>query len=164
MAVLILVAVVLIVVMFMFYSSSHSAANQQATVQFQLTSARASLTVAQGKYDVAKLQAEQASLTYSPSFPNSFPNVALSSFLAGAADKFGVTITVLTPQSPAGTETLGGTNYFRYDTAVQVSGTSDAMNSFLSYLEEGPFQTLRIQNASFTPSGGTFTVSILTLS
>jgi hypothetical protein len=45
---------------------------------------------------------------------------------------------------------------------VQVSGDYEAMNSFLSYLEEGPFISLRLENVSFTPSGGTFTVVVVT--
>ncbi len=163
-AVLILVAVVLVVVTFMFYSSSQSVADQKATVETQLTSARTTLATAQDQYDVAKLQAQEASLTSTSSFPPSFPTVALSAYLAGAADKYGVEINVVTPKSPAGTETLGGKKYFRYDTVVQVTGTDDAMNSFLTYLEGGTFQTLRIQDASFTPDKGTFTLSMLTLS
>jgi Tfp pilus assembly protein PilO len=162
--VLIVVAVVLIVVTYMFYSSSQSAADEQATVESQLAVARVNLTQAQDRYDVARLQAEQASLTSSPSFPPSFPNVELSAYIAGAADKYGVTIDVLTPRSPAGTETLGGKKYFRYDTVVEVSGRYDAMNSFMRYLEEGSFKTLRIQSASFTQGEGTFTLAMLTLS
>ncbi len=163
-AVLIVVAVVLIVVTFMFYSSSQSAADQKATVDKQLNSARTSLVTAQNQYDVAKLQAQQASLTSTTSFPASFPTVEFGAYLAAAADKYAVEINVVTPKSPAGTETLGGKSYFRYDTVVQVTGTYDAMNSFLLYLEGGPFQTLRIQGATFTPTSGTFTLSMLTLS
>ena len=162
--VLIFVAVVLIVVLFMLHSSSQSASDEHAKVQKSLNVAQVNLTQAQDKYDVQKLQAELASLPASTDFPASFPNVEVSAYLAGAADNFHVTIEVVTPNSPAGTETLGGKTYYRYDTAVQVSGTYDAMNSFLSYLEEGHFKTVRIQNASFTPSGGSFTLSMLTQS
>lgn len=162
--VLIVVAIVLVVVTFILYTGSQSAADEQATVQKQFTSARSSLAAAQDQYDVAKLQAQQTSLTSSPNFPATFPTVELGAYIAGAADKYGVTINVVTPSGPAGTETLGGKKYFRYDTTVKVSGSYDAMNSFVSYLEEGTFQSLRIQSASFTPTGGTFTISMLTLS
>jgi hypothetical protein len=164
---LIAVAVVLVVVTFIFYSGSQSASDEQATVKMQLTSARTSLAVAKDQYDVAKLQLQQDSLTSSPNFPASFPTVELSAYLAAAADKYAVEINVVTPKSPAGTETLGGRKYARYDTVVQVTGAYDTMNSFLNYLEQGqqgPFPGLRIQNASFTPSSGTFTLSLLTLS
>ena len=162
--VLIAVAIVLIVVTFMFYSSAQSAADEQATVDKQLKSARSSLALAQDQYDVVKLQAEQASLTSSPTFPASFPNVELSAYLAAAADLYGVEINVVTPKSSAGSETLGGKKYYRYDTAVKVSGQYDAMNSFLRYLEEGFYKTIRIQGASFNQNGGSFTLSMLTLS
>ena len=162
--VLIAVAVVLVVVTFIFYSGAQSAADEQAKVEKQLAVARVNLTQAQNQYDVQKLQLEQASLTSSPSFPASFPAVELSAYLAGAADHYGVEINVVTPRSPAGTETLGGKKYYRYDTVVEVSGQYDAMNSFLRYLEEGYFKTVRIQSASFTPDGGKFTLAMLTLS
>ncbi len=164
---LIAVVVVLLVVTFILYSGSQSVADQQATVERQLTAARASLTAAQGQYDVATLQAQQASLTSSPSFPASFPTVELSAYLAAAADKYAVEINVVTPKSPAGTETLGGKKYFQYATVVQVTGSYDAMNSFVNYLEQGqqgPFPSLTIQNASFTQSSGTLTIAILALS
>jgi hypothetical protein len=163
-AVLIFVAIVLVVVTYMFYSNAQSVADQRATVEQQLAGARTSLAAAKDQYDVAKLQQQQDSLTASPNFPVSFPIVDLSAYLAAAADKYGVEINVVTPKSPAGTETLGGKKYFRYDTTVNVSGSHDAMNSFLLYLEGGPFYTLKIQNASFTPNDGTFTLSMLTLS
>jgi Tfp pilus assembly protein PilO len=162
--VLIAVAIVLIVVTFFFYSGAQSAADEQATVDKQLKSARSSLALAQDQYDVVKLQAEQASLTSSPNFPASFPVVELSAYLAGAADHYGVEINVVTPKSPTGSETLGGKKYYRYDTSVQVSGQYDAMNSFLRYLEEGFYKTIRISGATFTPYDGTFTLSMLTLS
>jgi Tfp pilus assembly protein PilO len=164
---LIAVAIVLVAVTYVFYSGSQSAADEQALTQKQLSSARQSLALAQDQYDVAKLQAQQASLASSPSFPATFPTIAFSAYLAGAADKYGVDINVVTPKSPAGKETLGGKAYARYDTAVNVSGSYDAMNSFLIYLEQaqqGQFPSLRIQGASFTPSGGSFTISMLTLS
>jgi Tfp pilus assembly protein PilO len=165
--ILIAVAIVLVAVTYVFYSGSQSAADEQALTQKQLTSARQSLALAQDQYDVAKLQAQQATLSSSPSFPATFPTVEFSAYLAAAADKYGVDINVVTPKSPAGSETLGGKKYARYDTAVQVTGAYDAMNSFLIYLEQGqqgPFPGLRVQNASFTPNSGTFIVAMLTQS
>jgi Tfp pilus assembly protein PilO len=163
-AILIVLAVILVVVTYVFYSGAQSAADDKSIAEKQLSSARASLALAQDQYDVAKLQAQQASLFSTTSFPSSFPTIELSAYLAAAADKYGVEINVVTPKSPAGTETLGGKKYFRYDTTVKVTGAYDAMNSFLLYLEGGPFKTLRIQNASFTPDGGTLTLAMLTLS
>jgi Tfp pilus assembly protein PilO len=165
--VLIAVAIALVAVTFIFYSSSQSASDQKTTVQTQLTAARTSLAVAQGQYDVAKLQAQKDTLSSSPSFPAKFPTVELSAYLAAAADKYGVEINVVTPKSPADTVTIGGTKYFEYDTVVQVSGAYDAMNSFVNYLEQGqqgPFPSLSLKNASFTPSSGALTVAILALS
>ena len=162
-AALIVVVVILVVVTFIFYSGSQSSADEQAKLEKQATTAKVNLTVAQGQYDVAKLQAEQASLTGSPSFPTLFPSVDLSAYIAAAADKYSVGLVSLTPKGAVGTETIGGKKYTRYDTIVQVTGSTEAMNSFLRYLEACPFiSSLRLENASFTPTGGTFTVVILT--
>jgi len=164
-AALIGVAVVLVIVAFIFYSGSQSAADEQAKLETQFNSAKQSLTLAQAQYDVTTLQAEYDSLKYTTSFPPAFPGVDLSAYIAGAADKYGVQVVSLTPKGAVGTETIGGNKYTRYDTVVQVTGDYQAMNSFLSYLEAGQggqFPSLRIDNASFTLTGGTFTVVILT--
>ncbi len=163
-AALIAVVVILVVVTFIFYSGSQSSADEQAKLETQVKVAKVSLINAQDQYDLAKLQAEQASLTGSPSFLPSFPSVGLSAYIAGAADKYGVELVSLTPNA-VGAETIGGQKYTRYDTRVQVSGGHEAMNSFLSYLEEGQFLSLRLENVSstLTPSEGTtFTVVVLT--
>jgi len=160
-AVLIAIAVILLVVTFIFYSGSQSSADEQAKLETQATSAKVSLTVAQGQYDVAKLQAQQASLAATSSFPSALPSVGLSAYIAAAADKYGVELVSLTPQG-ATAETLAGKKYTRYDTVVKVAGDHAAMNLFLRYLEEGPFLSLRIENATFTPIDGTFTVVFLT--
>ena len=162
---LIAVIVVLVIVTFIFYSGSQSAAGEQAKLEKEATTAKVNLTIAQGQYDIAKLQAEKDSLTGSPSFPTSFPSVNLSAYIAAAADKYGVQLVSLTPRGAVGTETIGGKKYTRYDTVVQLSGDYEAMNSFLSYLEQGQqgqFPSLRLENASFIPTGGSFTVVILT--
>ena len=150
-AALIAVAVILVVVTFIFYSGSQSSADEQAKLETQAKVAKVSLINAQGQYDLAKLQAEQASLTESPRLPPSVSSVELSAYIAGAADKYGVGLDSLTP-NPKGAAGAG----------VQVSGSHEAMNSFLSYLEEGPFISLRLENVAFTPGGGTFTVVVLT--
>jgi hypothetical protein len=130
-----------------------------------LASAKVNLTSAQGTYDVAKLQAEQASLTGTPSFPASFPSVDLSAYITTGASNYGINVVRLTPKGAAGTQTVGGTQYVEYDTIVQIAptitGEYNSMDSFLSYLENGPFLSLSINGASFTASGGTFTVVIL---
>ena len=148
-AALIAVVVILVVVTFIFYSGSQSSADEQAKLETQVKVAKVSLINAQDQYDLAKLQTEQASLTYSPSLPLSVSSVELSAYIAGAADKYGVGLDSLTPQGAA-------------SAGVQVTGDHEAMNSFMSYLEEGPFISLRLENVSFTPSGGTFTVVVLT--
>jgi len=164
-AALIAVAVILIVVAFIFYSGSQSSADEQAKLETQVKVAKVNLINAQGQYDLAKLRTEQASLTDTPSFPSLLPSVGLSAYLGAAADKYGVEIVSITPKG-ASAETLAGKKYTRYDTVVQVApkvaGDYAAMNSFLRYLEEGPFLSLRIENAAFTPTGGTFTVVFLT--
>ena len=152
-AALIAVVVILVVVTFIFYSGSKSSADEQAKLETQVKVAKVSLINAQDQYDLAKLQTEQASLTYSPSLPLSVSSVELSAYIAGAADKYGVELVSLTPRGAA---TSAG---------VQVTGDHEAMNSFLSYLEEGPFISLRLENVSFTitPSEGTtFTVVVRT--
>jgi len=148
-AALIAVAVILVVVTFIFYSGSQSSADEQAKLETQAKVAKVSLINAQGQYDLTKLQAEQASLTESPRLPPSVSSVELSAYIAGAADKYGVGLDSLTPKGAA-------------SAGVQVSGSHEAMNSFLSYLEEGPFISLRLESVLFTPSGGTFTVVVLT--
>ena len=161
-AALIAVAVILVVVAFIFYSGSQSSADEQAKLEQQATTAKVNLAVAQGQYDLTKLRAEQDSLAVTSSFPSLLPSVGLSAYISGAADKYGVEIVSITPKGTAGAETLAGKNYTRYDTGVQVAGGYTAMNSFLQYLEVGPFVSLRIESAAFTPIGGTFTVVILT--
>jgi len=148
-AALIAVVVILVVVTFIFYSGSQSSADEQATLETQVKVAKVSLINAQDQYDLAKLQTEQASLTYSPSLPLSVSSVELSAYIAGAADKYGVELVSLTPRGAA-------------SAGVQVTGDHEAMNSFLTYLEVGPFISLRLENVSFTPTGGTFTVVVLT--
>jgi len=148
-AALIAVVVILVVVTFIFYSGSQSSADEQAQLETQAATAKVNLIVAQDQYDLAKLQAEQASLTGSPILPPSVSSVELSAYIAGAADRYRVGLVSLTPKGAA-------------SAGVQVSGDHGAMNSFLSYLEEGPFISLRLENVSFTPSGGTFTVVVLT--
>ena len=148
-AALIAVVVILVVVTFIFYSGSKSSADEQAKLETQVNVAKVSLINAQDQYDLAKLQTEQASLTYSPSLPLSVSSVELSAFIAGAADRYGVGLDSLTPNGAASAD-------------VKMTGGHEAMNSFLTYLEEGPFISLRLENVSFTPSGGTFTVVVLT--
>lgn len=161
------VIVVLVVVAFVFYLGSQSSADQQAKLETQVKVAKVNLSNAQGQYDVAKLQTDKAALTGSPSFPATFPSVDLSAYIAGAADKYGVELVSMSPRGAVGTEAVGGQQYVRNETNVEVTGDTDAMNSFLSYLEQGQqgqFPSLRLENASFSPTGGTFTVVILTQS
>jgi len=166
-AVLAVVIVVLVVITFVGYLGSQSSADQQAKLETQAKVAKVNLSIAQGQYDVAKLQADKDGLTSSPSFPVTFPSVALSAYIAGAADKYGVDLVSMSPRGAVGTEAVGGQQYVRNETNVQVSGDYESMDSFLSYLEQGQqgqFPSLRLENASFTPTGGSFTVVILTQS
>jgi len=164
---IIAVIVVLVIVMFVFYSGSQSSADQQATVKRQLASARTNLTLAQSTYDLTKLQAELASLPdYRSYFPPTFPSIGtdLGNYITTGATNYGITVVRQTPKGPVSTPTVGGTKYVENDTSVQITGGYTAMASFLSYLENGPFPSLSIKDASFTASGGTFTVVILTQS
>ena len=168
------VIVVLVVLAFVFYLGSQSSADQQAKLETQVKVAKINLSNAQGQYSLTTLQPEQDSLKNSLSFlgtdtfpPVTFPSVDLSAYIAGAADKYGVDLVSMSPRGAVGTEAVGGQQYVRNETGVQVTGGYEAMNSFLSYLEQGQqgkFHSLRLENASFTPTGGTFTVVILTQS
>ena len=166
-AAIIAVIVALVIVNLVFYLGSQSSADQQASVEKQLASAKVNLTLAQGRYNVANLRTEEAQLksTGTPSFPASFPSSDLSAYITTGATNYSITVVSLTPRGAVGTKTVGGTNYVEYDTSVQIkpltTGDYNAMDSFLSYLERGPFLSLSIQGASFTASGGTFTVVIL---
>jgi len=163
-AVLIGVVVILVVVAFVLYSSSQSSADQKAKLENQLTAAKVRLTATQSQYDLATLQTQLASLPGSSRFQSSFPTVALGTFIAGTADKYGVELVSVTPGGAVGTEVSGGVQCTRYATDVQVTGTTEAIDSFLGYLEHGPFLTLRLENVAVSPSGGTCTVVILTQS
>jgi len=161
-AAFIAIIVALVIVMVVFYSGSHSSAAEQAKVEKQLASARVNLTFAQDRYDVAKLQAEEAQLksTDTPSFPASFPGVELSAYITTGASNYGISIVSLTPKGSVGTQTVGGTKYVEYDIVVNITASDyTAMDSFLSYLENGTFPSLSIKNASFSLSGGKFTGS-----
>jgi hypothetical protein len=132
-----------------------------------VTVAKVNFINAQEQYNLTNLGAEynslaaEAGLGNSSPFPASFPSVELSAYIASAADKYGVNLVSLNPEGAVGQETFGGTQYTQYDIIVQVAGSTQAMDSFLSYLEAGPFLSLSLENASFTSSGGTFTVVIL---
>lgn len=163
-AVLIGIAVVLVILMFIFYSGSRPLADEKAKLEVQQRAAAVALSNAQAQYDVTKLQAEKDSLQANiPSFPSALPSVGLSAYIGAAADKYGVEILSLTPRG-ASSEALAASRYTRYDIAVTVSGEYDKMNSFLSYLEGGPFLSLRIEGGGFTPNSGALTVVILTQS
>jgi len=159
---LIAVIIVLVIVTYMGYSGWQSAKDEQATVEKKEITARNNLNLAQDQYDLNKLRAEKESLMGSAKFPSSFPSVELSAYIAGAAEKYGVTLNSLTPKGAAGTETIGSQKYYRYETTVQISGSPDRMDLFMRYLEEGPFYTLRVENVVASPSSATFTVIILT--
>jgi Tfp pilus assembly protein PilO len=173
-AVLAVVIVVLVVVAFIFYLGSQSSADQQAKLETQVKVAKITLSNAQGQYDLTTLQAEQNSLTNSLSFlgtgtfpPVTFPNVELSAYISAAADRYGVDLVSMSPRGATGTDMVGGQQYVRNETNVNVTGNYASMDSFLNYLEQGqqgPFPSLSLENASFSPTGGSFTVVILTQS
>jgi len=165
-SVLLAVIVALVAANLVFYLGSQSSTDEQATVEKQLTNARLNLAIAQNKYDLQKLQTELVSLEGTPTFPASFPNVELSDYITAGATDYRITVVSLTPKGKVGTKSVGGTDYAEYDTSVQISGDYRAVDSFLSYLEDGyleneSFISLSIEKASFTASGGTFTVVIL---
>lgn len=160
--VLIAVVIVLAIVAYMGYSGWQSAKDEQATMEKKEITARTNLNLAQDQYDLNKLRAEQESLTGSARFPASFPSVELSAYIAGAAEKYGVTLNSLTPKSGAATETIGSQKYPRYETAVEVSGSPERVNLFMRHMEEGPFFTLRLESVVASPSNAKFNVVILT--
>ncbi len=160
--VLIAIIVALAVVAFMMYSGWSSAADQKADVEREQLRVRTNLNIALDQYNVDKLRSEYQTLSLGPRFPSSLPVVDLSAYIAAAAERYNVSIVSLTPGA-AGSETIGGKKYNRYDTVVQVAGSYERMNSMLRYLEEGPFSTLRIENLSMTRSDGKFTIVLVTL-
>lgn len=149
--VLIVVVVALIGVNIVFYMGWQSAKSEQTDLEREQAIAQANLNVARSEYDLETLREQEAALIGGPSFPSasSVTPVQLSRFLASAADRYGVRIVTASPSGATGV-------------AVEVTGSSSKMNTFLSYLENGPWETLKLDGLSFTPTGGKFTLTVAT--
>jgi len=159
--VLIAAAVILLVVAIVFYTGYQSVADEKSTVEKVQATTRAQLSMTQDQYNLDKLRAQNDILKTSPRIPSAFPNVDMSAFLAGDADKYGVGIVAIKWSGASGTEKLGNKNYTRYTAEVNVTGTEDRVNSFLRYLEEGPFLSLKLDKVVSTQTGATFTLVLL---
>ena len=159
--ILIAAAVILLVVAIVFYMGYQSVADEKAVVEKNKATTMAQLSVTAGQYDLNKLRAQNDELNRSPRIPSAFPNVDMSAFLAGDADKYDVGIAGVKWNGAAGTEKLGNKNYTRYTADIVVTGTEDRVNSFLRYLEEGPFLSLKLDKVVSTQTGATFTLVLL---
>ena len=93
--ILIAAAVILLVVAIVFYTGYQSVADEKAAVEQEQATTRVQLSMTQDQYNLDKLRAQNDELKRSPSIPSAFPNVDMSAFLAGDADKYGVELWLL---------------------------------------------------------------------
>ena len=148
--VLIAVVVLFLVVNGFLYFGWQSAKDRQADLERDEELANLQLINAQRDYDLGSLQDELRELENSPNFPSEVPSVELSVYLADAAAKYSVTLVGVMLESDAGSEVIGGMEYPRSEFDISVTGSLTGINSFLRYLEEGPFPGLEIENVCFT--------------
>ena len=159
--ILIAAAVIILVIAIVFYTGYQSVADEKAAVEQEQATTRVQLSITQDQYNLDKLRAQNDELKTSPTIPSAFPNVDMSAFLAGDADKYGVQLVSVRWTGASETEKLGTKNYTRYTAGIEVTGTADRVNSFLRYLEEGPFLSLKLERVVSTQTGATFTLVLL---
>jgi hypothetical protein len=146
---LIVVAIAIVVAMIVMYMGSSSVKAEQSSLRAEQTRAQINLNLAKDQYDLDMLRGQWAALQGSPSFPSEVSIVQLSSFLETGSERYGVRIV------KAGQASTGNYN-------ITIEGSPAKMNGFLIYLENGPFDTLRLQSLNFTQIDGTLTISIAT--
>jgi len=156
--ILIAIAVILLVVAIVFYTGYQAAADEKAKVEKSRATTIAQLGQAQEQYNLDKLRAKNDELKGSTTIASAFPNVEISAFLAGDADKYGVILDDIKWVGASGSEKLGNKSYTRYIANIAVAGSEDRVNSFLRYLEEGPLLSLKLEKVYSTTSGATFTL------
>ena len=158
----IVIVVALLAVNIVFYMGMNSVKAEQSDLKKARTSADNNLTVATAQYDLNTLRAQQAELSGGANFPATVSVVELGLFLASAAESSGVSIDSVTSAAGA-TETIGTKKYPRVAVTLQVSASSySKINTFLITLENGPFDTLKVQSLSLTQTSGKFEVSVVT--
>ena len=157
--ILIAVAVILLVVAIVFYTGYQSAADEKSAVEKSRATTLAQLSVAREQYNLDKLRAKNDELKGSTTLASTFPDVEISAFLAGDADKYGVVLTdIKWTGAGKASEKVGNKNYTRYTADIAVTGAEDRVDSFLRYLEEGPLLSLKLEKVVSTTSGATFTL------
>lgn len=164
--VLIAVVVLFLIVNGFLYLGWQSAKDRQADLEGEEEIANLQLINAQSEYDLVSLRDEYRDLEDSPNFPSEVPSVELGVYLADAAAKYSVALVGVMLESEAGSEVIGGKEYPKSEIDVSVTGSLTGINSFLRYIEEGPFPGLEIENVCFTLTEeqgweGSFTMVIL---
>ena len=158
----IVIVVVLLAVNIVFYMGLNSVNAEQKDLDKAKTNAQVNLNIATTQYDLNTLRAQQAELSGGANFPATVSVVELGLFLASAAESSGVSIDSVTSAAGA-TETIGTKKYPRVSVTLQVSASSySKINTFLITLENGPFDTLKVQSLSLTQTSGKFEVSVVT--
>jgi len=143
--VIVIAFVVGIIVLYMGWRSADA---EQSDLKTEQTRAQVNLIQTSELYNLETLREREADLEGNP-FPPGVSIVALSSFLATGAERYGVTTVSVTPASSS-------------SVALVITGTVSKMNSFLTYLESGQFVTLKLESLDFTQTGGKFSLVIAT--
>jgi hypothetical protein len=159
--VLIVIVVALLVGNIVLYLNWSSAKAEQSDLEREKSTAQVNLNIANDNFNVEKLQAQLDELSGSP-FPTSVSPVQLSLYLADRAQALKVDLVTIT-LIPAATENIAGKPYTRYGVSVVATGTLPKVSPFLTSLEEGPFDTLRIEGVSYTQSDNTVKFNIVIL-
>jgi hypothetical protein len=146
---LIVVVIALVVGMIVLFLGGSPVKAEQSSLKAEQTRAQINLNAAKAQYDLVTLRGQMAALQGGPSFPSEVSLVQLSSFLETGAERYGVRIV------KAGQTSTGNYN-------ITIEGSTAKMNGFLIYLENGPFDTLKLGSLSFSQSDGSLTVSIAT--
>jgi hypothetical protein len=145
-----------------------TAEDEKADVETQKKSAELRWTNAIVEYDIDELQRQKDSLSSAAKFPENFPAVGLTIYLADAAYWNNVNLEIAQNPTKVSTEKIGGKNYKAYATEINVTGSLSKIISFLEYIERGDYSNIRVQDVVFkgTEVNGkaTFDVVLITLS
>jgi len=160
--VLIVIAVAFVAGNIVLYLNWSSARAEQSDLEREKSTAQVNLNIANDNFNVEKLQAQLSALSGSPNFPTSVSPVQLSLYLAARAQAHKVDLVSIT-LIPAATENIGGKPYTRYGVNVVATGSLTKVSAFLTSLEEGPFDTLRIENVIYTETDNTLKFAIVIL-
>ena len=104
--ILIVVAVILLAVAIVFYTGYQAAADDKAKVEKERSTTLSQLNAAGEQYNLDKLRAKNEELKGSTTLASTFPNVEISAFLAGDADKYGVILDDIKWLGSSGSEKL----------------------------------------------------------